>query len=101
MHVAGPKGPARGGKGCKKKKTGVTPLVGLMDPYSREECGLFKMLPGSKDPRVAYKGVKKKRVAVKVKFPCTLCAQDCPTSECSVCNGLAYLYHADDNDDAR
>ena len=30
-----------------------------MDPYSREECCFFKMLPGSKDPRVAYKGVKK------------------------------------------
>ena len=59
MHVTGSKGPARGGKGC-TKKTGVTPLVGLMDPYSREECGFFKMLPGSKDPRVAYKGVKKR-----------------------------------------
>ena len=85
MHVTGSKGPARSGKGC-KKKTGVTPLVGLMDPYSREECGFFKMLPGPKDPRVAYKGVKK-RVAVKVRSPCTLCAQDCPTSECSLCNG--------------
>ena len=80
-----PKDPRVAEKGV-KKKTDVTPLVGLMDPYSREECGFFKMLPGSKDPRVAYKGVKK-RVAVKVKFPCTLCAQDCPTSECSVCNG--------------
>ena len=52
-----PKDPRVSEKGV-KKKTDITPLVGLMDPYSREECGFFKMLPGSKDPRVPDKGVK-------------------------------------------
>ena len=36
-------------KGVKKKKTGVTPLVGLMDPYTREECGVLNVT-GSKGP---------------------------------------------------
>ena len=56
MHVTVSKGPTRGGKGC-KIKIGVTPLVGLMDPYTGEECGFFLILPGPKDPRVAYEGV--------------------------------------------
>ena len=56
MHVTGSKGPTPGVKGCKKLPP-YTPLVGLMDPYTSEERGFFKMLPGPKDPRVAYKGV--------------------------------------------
>ena len=31
------------------KKTGVTPLVGLMDPYTQEECG-FLNVTRSKGP---------------------------------------------------
>ena len=41
LHATGSKGPTPGGKGC-KKKTGVTPLVGLMDPYTNEERGFFE-----------------------------------------------------------
>ena len=41
MHVTGSIGPTRGVKGS-KQKPGVTPLVGLMDPYTSEERGFFK-----------------------------------------------------------
>ena len=39
--LPGPKDPRVAEKGV-KKKTGVMPLVGLMDPYAHEECGFFK-----------------------------------------------------------
>ena len=40
-----------------RKKTGVTPLVGLMDPYTSEERGFFKCYRVQRTARVAYKGV--------------------------------------------
>ena len=39
--VPGPKDPRMAEKGV-RKKTGVTPLVSLMDPYTSEERGFFK-----------------------------------------------------------
>ena len=38
--LPGPKDPLLAEKGV-KKKTGVRPLVGLMDPYASEERGFF------------------------------------------------------------
>ena len=55
-YVTGSKGPTRGVKGCKKLPP-YTPLVGLLDPYTSEECGFFKCYQVQKDPRVGYKGV--------------------------------------------
>ena len=39
--IPGPKNPLMAEKGV-RKKTGVTPLVDLMDPYTSEERGFFK-----------------------------------------------------------
>ena len=39
--LPGPKDPRMAEKGV-RKKTGVTPLVGLMDLYTSEELGFFK-----------------------------------------------------------
>ena len=41
MHATGSKGPMCDVKGV-RKTIGVTPLVGLMDPYTSKERGFFE-----------------------------------------------------------